>query len=187
LFQSLYEKEALGERIYAALGSVNSPSRAFKSALSRIEPWLKTGGAQYPIRPDAPVVITASSGLKVVNEDKPVRENWKSDHRKVSSKSIINHRLWEQAGRLGLMLAVCPKGVPPLMGRHFTNAELGRKIFSDWRNRFGERDDQGAIHLAIIRELPSHPSSHYGALLQPGLDLNAVSGTDDSVKPLENS
>ncbi len=177
LFQSLYEKEALGERIYAALGSVNSRSRAFKSALSRIEAWLKMGGAQYPIRPDAPVVITAPSGLKVVNEDKPVRENWKSDHRKVSSKSIMNHRLWEQAGWLGLMLAVCPRGVPPLMGLHFTNAELGRKIFSDWRNRFGERDDQGAIHLAIIRELPGHPSSHYGALLQPGLDSNAVSGT----------
>lgn len=178
LFQTLYEKEALGERIHAAIGSVNSRSRAFNSPLSRIGSWLELGGAEYPLRPDAPIVAAVpSSGPKASNEDRIDRESWKRDHRKVAAKSIINYRLWERADWLGLMLAVYPVGVPPLIGLHFTNAELGRKIFSDWRERFGERDDQGAIHLAIIRDLPGHPPSHYGALLQPGLDMNDESVT----------
>ena len=178
LFETLYEKEALGERIHAAIGSVNSRSRAFKSPLSRIRSWFELGGAEYPLRPDAPIVAAVpSSGPKAAKEDKLDRESWKRDHRKVAAKSIINYRLWEGADWLGLMFAVYPDGVPPLIGLHFTSAELGRKIFSDWRERFGERDDQGAIHLAIIRGLPGHPPSHYGALLQPGLDVNDESVT----------
>ncbi len=178
LFQTLYEKEALGERIHAAIGSVNSRSRAFNSPLSRIESWSELSGAEYPLRPNAPIFAAApSSRPKAAVEHKPDRESWKRDHRKVAAKSIINYRLWERAGWLGLMLAVYPDGMPPLIGLHFTNAELGRKIFADWRERFGERDEQGAIHLAIIRDLPGHPSSHYGALLQPGLDVNDASVT----------
>jgi hypothetical protein len=178
LFQGLYEKEALGERIHAAIASVNSRSRAFNSPLSRIGSWFELGGAEYPLRPEAPILAAVpSSAPKRANEEALDRESWKRDHRKVAAKSIINYRLWEQAGWLGLMLAVYPDGVPPLIGLHFTNGELGRKIFSDWRDRFGERDDQDAIHLAIIRDLPGHPPSHYGALLQPGLDVNDESVT----------
>jgi len=173
LFQTLYEKEALGERIHAAIGSVNSRSRAFNSPLSRIGSWFELGGAEYPLRSDAPIVAAMpSSGPKAADKDELEHESWKRDHRKVAAKSIINHRLWERADWLGLMFAVYPDGVPPMIGLHFTNVELGRKVFSDWRERFGERDDQGAIHLAIIRNLPGHPSSHYGALLQPGLNIN---------------
>jgi hypothetical protein len=171
LFQSLYEKEALGERIHAAIGSVNSRSRAFNSPLSRIDVWFKLGGETYPLQPNAPIIAgSAPSRPEAANEDGPDRESWKRDHRRVAVKSIINYPLWERAGWLGLMLAVYPDGVPPLIGLHFTNPDLGRKIFSDWRERFGELDDKGAIHLAILRDLPGHPASHYGALLQPGLD-----------------
>jgi hypothetical protein len=183
LFQTLFEKEALGERIHAAFVSVNSRSRAFNSPLSRIGSWFELGGAEYPLRPDAPVIVAIpASARNAEKENKPDRESWQRDHRKVAAKSIINHRLWERANWLGLMLAVYPNGVPPLIGLHFTNADLGRKIFLDWRKRFGERDDRGAIHLALIRDLPGRPPSHYGALLQPGLHV-----IDESVTMMVSS
>ena len=183
LFDTLYNKEALNERIHAAIGSVNSRSRAFNSPLSRIGSWFELGGAEYPLRPDAPITADAPSrSHKAADENELDRESWRRDHRKVATKSIINYRLWERADWLGLMLAVHPDGGLPLIGLHFTDAESGRKIFSDWRDRFGERDDQGEIHLAIIRDLPGHPPSHYGALLQPGLHVR-----DESVTMLVSS
>ena len=189
LFKTLYEKEALGERIHAAIASVNSRSRAFKSPLSRIGEWFELGGTKYLLKPDAPVFAAVrSSGPQAATDDNPDREDWKRDHRKVATKSIFNHRLWERARWLGLVLAVYPDGMPPLIGLHFTDAELGRKIFTDWRERFGTKDDQDEIHLAIIRNLPGHPPSHYGALLQPGLnviDKSVTSVVSSRLKILE--
>jgi hypothetical protein len=171
LFQTLYEKEALGERINAAVGSVNSRSRAFSSPLSRMETWAGLGGGRYPLRPDALRPATLRSHRpEAERASGPDRDGWKRDHRKVAVKSILNYALWEKAGWLGLFLAVYREGVPPVLALYFTNPELGRRIFEDWRGRFGDEDLNGAIHLAIIRDLPGHPPSHYGALLQPGLD-----------------
>jgi hypothetical protein len=170
LFTGLYEKEALGERIHAAIGSVNSRNRAFNSPLSRIGYWLEHGGAEYPLRSDAPIFAAMpKSGLTAGKENERDRESWKRDHRKVTTKSIINNQLWERAEWLGMMFAVYPEGVPPLIGFHFNSEDHGQTIFADWRKRFGENDDQGEIHLAIIKDLPGHPAAHYGALLQPGL------------------
>lgn len=60
-------------------------------------------------------------------------------------------------------------GLPPILGLHFDDREIGREIFAGWRKRFGQRDTHGDIHLAILRDLPGHPASHYAALLTAGV------------------
>jgi hypothetical protein len=148
LFQTLYEKEALGERINAAVGSVNSRSRAFSSPLSQMKTWIGLGGGRYPLRPNAPRLATdCSSEPGTAEAGEPGRDGWKRDHRKVAVKSIMNYALWEKAGWLGLSLAVYQDDVPPVLGLYFTNPELGRKIFEDWRERFGDQDLDGARGL----------------------------------------
>lgn len=172
LFETLFEKESLGERINAAIGSVNSRSRAFNSPLSRIGSWFGLVDTEFPLRQDAAIISVAiPADPQAAEEERLDRESWKRDHRKVAAKSIMNYRLWEKAGWQGLLFAVYANGVLPLIGLCFDSAELGRKIFVDWQVRFGKRDQNGAIHFAIIRDLPGHPPSHYGALLQPGLNM----------------
>lgn len=170
LFIGLHEKEALSERISAAIASVNSRSRTFTTTLSRLEPWLEMGGTDYPLREDAPTVIgDPSSAPQPDGYDQADQDAWRRDHRQIQVRSILNFPLWEKAGWTGFMLGDYGKDHPPVMGLHFTDPALGRQIFADWRERFGARDDEGAIHIAILRDLPGHPASHYGALLTPGV------------------
>ena len=56
----------------------------------------------------------------------------------------------------------------PIIGLHFENRAAGREIFERWRERFGARDAEGAIHIAILRELPRRPPAHYAVLLMAG-------------------
>jgi len=63
------------------------------------------------------------------------------------------------------------------MGFLFNDGDLGQRIFAKWRDRFGEADADDAIRLSIIRDLPEAPSSHYAALLSPGLTFSETSAT----------
>lgn len=180
LFKSLFEQEALSERISAALTSVNSRSRAFTSPLSRLQPWEAMSVEAFPLTPDAPLAV----GSKVrpaagANDDAAEldEDGWKRDHRRVEVRSVIDYALWERAGWTALMLGAGPPGVLPVMGFLFNDGDLGQRIFAKWRDRFGEADADDAIRLSIIRDLPEAPSSHYAALLSPGLTFSETSAT----------
>lgn len=177
VFDGLFANGALGERISAALTSLNSRSRAFNSPLSRIEAWRAMGGADYPLQPDAPAVIGSHPTEHSYDQEGPAaaHDHWKRDHRRIEVRSVIDLPVWERAGWLGLALGVCPPGAPPILGFHFTQPEWGQRIFSRWRERFGEEDEESAIRLSIIRHLPGHPASHYGAMISPGISTREAS------------
>src|SRR3546814_8674966 len=65
----------------------------------------------------------------------------------------------------------------PIVVWHFEDREAGRQIFERWRERFGARDAEGAIHIAILRELPGRPPSHYAVLLMAGTEPGDFAGT----------
>lgn len=179
VFDGLFANEALGERISAALASLNSRSRAFLRPLSRIETWRAMGGAAYDLQPDAPTVIGSRSAKPLEGEEDATGadDSWKRDHRRIEVRSIIDLPVWEKAGWLGLALGAGPPGTLPILGFSFTEPEWGQRIFSRWRDRFGEEDRGEAIRLSIIRNLPGHPPSHYGAMLSPGVSERERSST----------
>jgi hypothetical protein len=43
----------------------------------------------------------------------------------------------------------------------FQNADAARKIFQRWRERFGNRDTDEEIYIAIVRHLPAQNQHHY--------------------------
>lgn len=180
LFKTLFEEEALGERISAALASVNSRSRAFTSPVSRLSPWNALSVEDFPLTSDAPRQIGSGAKPDATVKAEPVmpdQHDWKQDHRRVEVRSVIDLPLWEKAGWTALMLGAGPAGVLPVMGFLFDDAELGRRIFTRWRDRFGEEDVGGAIRMSIIRDLPAAPSSHYALLLSPGVAFSIGAAT----------
>lgn len=172
LIEQLYRDEALAERIATAVASANSRSRAFSSDASRLSEWREMSQTDYALKPDRPRIAPQRRGAR---EDEGMSSSdgappQPKDHRALEVRSILNFPLWEKAGWDSLLLGVYGPGLPPVLGLHFEDREIGREIFADWRERFGQRDEHGDIYLAILRDLPGRPPSHYAALLTAGVD-----------------
>lgn len=172
IIEQLYRDEALAERIATAVASANSRSRAFSFDASRLSEWREMSQSDYALKLDRPGIAPQrldameDGGLSSFDGTQPQPK----DHRALEVRSILNFPLWEKAGWDSLLLGVYGPGLPPVLGLHFEDRDIGREIFAEWRERFGHRDEHGDIHLAILRDLPGHPPSHYAAFLTAGMD-----------------
>lgn len=177
LIEQLYRDDALAERISTAVASAASCTRTFGPATVRLSRWVAMSTTSYPptdTRP--PIVRRKLDPLPGEIEEQAARQATRAmplDHRDLEVRSILDIPLWERSGWVGLLSCTYGRDgtdAPPVMALIFENREVGREIFSRWRERFGSRDVNGDIHFAILRELPSHPPSHYAALLTSGHD-----------------
>lgn len=162
--EKLFRQESLLERVSAAVASSNSRIRAMNSQVSRLAEWDALAFERFPPKPERPVIVRVPESDP---EEAKVSERYATgDHRSVAVRSILDIPQWERAGWIGVMLGL--EHDLPIVGLHFEDREAGREIFERWRERFGARDAEGAIHVAILRELPGRPPSHYAVLLMPG-------------------
>lgn len=162
--EKLFRQESLLERVSAAVASSNSRIRSMNSKASRLAEWDALATENFPPKPDRPVIVRVP---ETDPEEEEVSERFAAgDHRSVEVRSILDIPQWERAGWIGVMLGL--EYDLPIIGLHFEDREAGREIFERWRERFGARDLDGAIHVAILRELPGRPPSHYAVLLMPG-------------------
>ena len=86
-------------------------------------------------------------------------------HRAVRVRSVIDVHAWDEAVWRGVLYMDFGRVGPPAMAFMFENEEATRKIFERWRERFGQRDANEEIHIAIIENLPKQPPSHYAVLV----------------------
>lgn len=91
-------------------------------------------------------------------------------HRDYVVESIINLHLWDKAGWNGLMFAGYGPEYPPMLALIFRDEEMARSIFSGWRAKFGQRDEEDAIRIALIRGVDAQHSSHYRASISKNFD-----------------
>jgi len=162
--ENLFRQESLLERVSAAVASSNSRIRSMNSQASRLAEWDALSLETFPPKQDRPVMVRVPDSDP---EEEKVSERYAAgDHRSVEVRSILDIPQWERAGWIGVMLGL--EYDLPIIGLHFEDRDAGREIFERWRERFGARDADGAIHVAILRELPGRPPSHYAVLLMPG-------------------
>lgn len=170
LIDRLFQDEALAERISTAVSCGIFHSRAFNGDVPRLATWSEMASTSYQPLDDRPTIThrdleSASEGDAKPNSAETTRGGFPSDHRNLEVRSVIDIPLWEKAGWTGVLFADFGPGAPPVMGLLFENPDAGRQIFTRWRERFGQRDTHGDIHLAILRDLPRHPPSHYATLI----------------------
>lgn len=162
----LCEDDALLERMATVASTANSRQRSFSSPLSTVSTWSDMAEVGYPVSAARSRFASPAAETARTDSFDPADDGaFPNDHRKIEVRSVIDYHLWNKAGWKGVFFAILDPTAPPLLGLHFKDREAAREIFQRWRDRFGERDVEGEIHVAIIRDLPNQPASHYAALV----------------------
>jgi len=83
-------------------------------------------------------------------------------HESIGALSIINLRLWDEAGWRGTMFGYDVVGrTLPLLALGFDNAAAAEEIFAGWRERFGKEDPDNAIRVVIVQGISSANPAAY--------------------------
>ncbi|CAN7472402.1 toll/interleukin-1 receptor domain-containing protein [Acidovorax sp. LjRoot194] len=80
---------------------------------------------------------------------KPLPEKPVKTDVKLLITSPINIELWDQA-KWRAVFFMFADGAPPTIGFGFKNGQVGREIFKEWREGYGENDDLELIRLSIV-------------------------------------
>ncbi|NJM35483.1 MAG: tetratricopeptide repeat protein [Rhodomicrobium sp.] len=167
----LVDEDAVFERISVMAVTGNSYHRIFSQYVSRLADFPIQ--RRYTTRRERPTISRTSTedGEPGSDEDdQPVRVVEKRteirNHREVELRSIINSTLWNKARWKGVLYASYGADLPPVMGLIFGgDADAAKAIFSGWRDRFGEKDRDNGIHIAIVQNVCSDHPAHYNVLV----------------------
>ena len=85
-----------------------------------------------------------------------------TSHKQMKTAPAIRPFLWDDTGWQGVLYAFDPRlSNPPYLVLIFGNASAGKKIFNQWRERFGKIDEKDIIRVAIMRDIdPEHPHDY---------------------------
>lgn len=87
--------------------------------------------------------------------------------------SPIQLDLWNKAGWHGTAFIVHPQMPGPLLALHFRDADAAKRIFEDWRERWGREGSDENIRLSIVtgvtKNEPFAYSMHVAPVFRPGL------------------
>lgn len=91
---------------------------------------------------------------------KPLPEKEVKTDFKLFFSSPIDSKLWDTAKWAATGFALAPDR-PPVIGLVFRDEKAAKKIFTDWRKRFGESDKYNELRVSIIqKEKSPHYSIH---------------------------
>lgn len=153
--------------IEAIFGSEKAVARAVNFTLSyvrmanvigtkpkyRINDWIKEVGSQTPQVSEHPRRPLMKAAAK---EETDFRDLDRSQitQRQLRNVSIIKQQLWNDAGWQGVLFGwSTDPSVPPFMALIFNNSTAAEKIFSDWRQEFGDHDAENEIRIAIMKDI----------------------------------
>jgi hypothetical protein len=75
---------------------------------------------------------------------------------------------------------------PPMLALIFRDEQTACSIFSGWRDKFGSRDKEDAIRIALLRGVDAQHPSHYRASISKNFDPKK-DGLDPSKKFMQAS
>jgi tetratricopeptide (TPR) repeat protein len=83
-------------------------------------------------------------------------------HTDVQIISIIRNTLWDEANWQGTGYLISPNNEqPPVLGIIFTNIEVGKKIFAEWKEKIGNKDKEDQIRVSIVQGINQDNPYHY--------------------------
>lgn len=91
----------------------------------------------------------------------------KHTQRKVFSP--IDVPVWDKAGWSGTCYGWDTRQ-PPFMGMMFRNLEAGRRIFSNWRARWGREEAEDDLRVTIVTGVHRSNPHHYAVIVGPNID-----------------
>ena len=176
LLTQLYSNEVVGDRMTMIVGSLNTHCRVTGQRISRISDYIHSNDQEFSLRNTSEV-----EGLGGVLGQRIEETSACMSHRKMSVKSIIDVHLWDRAKWRGTAFFGFGPQVPPVFALMFEDRGAAEEIFTRWRDRFGSKDTDEIIHVAVITGISSASSSHYRVLVTSSQTDDRDSGTGSLV------
>ena len=164
VFEQLYVNEFAQDRITVLTVAPTNYNRILRRPLSRLSNHIDSGDEIFSIQ-DRPELQDLTNDVEKFDRG----QSTIASHRTVDVSSVIDVHLWDRANWCGTGFFVFDANTPPIIALLFSNQDSAIKIFERWRERFGQRDIDEVIHLAIIRGVSAVNPSHYEVLVTSSL------------------
>jgi hypothetical protein len=176
LLERLGGDEAVLDRVTMISMTANSYHRLFSRDLASLDEPNALIRTTYPLRDNRPTIAREKLDDPDENDQQagPKETSWKSNHRNIQTRSVIDYILWNKAGWKGTLYASYGPDVPPVVGLLFTDRDSARLIFGRWRERFGSVDREDEIYLSIVRDVSDANPAHYNVLITSSFDPSKV-------------
>src|SRR5690606_20698410 len=126
--------------------------------LVRTEPWDSECPRPATAREDVP------SAEPVWGEGEPppgLFDRERAKHGDVQVSSFIDAPLWDKAKWRATFFGFTHPGAPPLFGLAFTDKDAAVAIFSEWRRRLGEVDQNEELRISVLTGIDkANPASY---------------------------
>ncbi len=166
LLDKMHEDEAVHQRLGMVTAAPNSYHRVASKGLSRLPDWQAAVRKSYPALETRPKLEKLKFDARGGDDDEDEPDPWElRSHQEMGVLSVIDVHAWDQANWTGAFYFRAGPDGPPCLALVFNKEVATRKIFERWRERFGDRDRNEAIYLAVIRKLPKTNPSHYVMLI----------------------
>ena len=163
LLRKLFEDEVVQQRMNLIAVAPNSYNRVASRCLTRLSDWKSNVSNTYELRFPRPTLVRLELKPQEMSTSDQADDELDEpkSHTQLSIRSVIDAHAWDKAQWKGAAYADMGPACPPAMALMFQDRTSAIKIFERWRERFGERDSEEEIHLAIVRQLPGNNPHHY--------------------------
>ncbi len=107
---------------------------------------------------------------------------FKEDYQKVVGKNIIIKEDWDNADWQGVSFLWIIGVDVPILGLVFKSQELGRKIFNDWKSRFGREDLHDSVHLSVVMHKGDKSENRYLVIIGTNYEIEKAKLEKDQDK-----
>lgn len=165
VLKAMFADEAVLQRIAMITAAPNSYNRVNSRAFACLSDWGEVVRRSYPVREGRVEVESVELGTHddahYSDEGDDLGSFLVRRHKGMVVRSVIDVHAWDRAIWRGCGYVQMGPGGPPGLMLLFENAEAARKIFERWRERFGDRDENEDLSVAILTELPGVHAHHY--------------------------
>lgn len=173
---NLYEKDEVHERLSIILEHHNFLTNILTdNPKFFLQDWINSNTSEYNLnRTESPISINKELQKLPKNFEEGVKPNFQNvTHKKIKAETIINTELWDNAKwkafgffsyyhiPLGLILA-------------FENIHYGKKIFSEWTDKYGEVDNDEEISITIIKGIDKNNPYWYKVLVSKKVNKSTM-------------
>ncbi|MGR6429645.1 hypothetical protein ACU5AY_01870 [Rhizobium sp. PAMB 3174] len=180
--QELVETERVFERATLFCYAGVSRNRALGSHAGRLSDWNHWIARKYPLSnaaPQQPVAAELRANADAVDDINSPDDLFADlrSHDDLVVRSVINTKLWDEAGWQGMLYGVSAPGQPPFLGLMFGNGPKAEAIFKEWNDRFDRHDREDEIRISVLKGVDRENPYHYrGHITQDWDTLPEVRG-----------
>lgn len=171
IVEQIVENELVVDRVALLTMTPNSYYRLCGRSLSRITNQMNADDEVFPKREKAMLPVGEEGSSTPDDDDDHL------SHKDMQVRSVINVHLWDRAKWTGaaFFLQEIGGGVIPVLSLAFLDRDAAVQIFEQWVERFGQKDSNNDVYVAIIRRISTENPAHYKVLVTSGLS-NSTKG-----------